>query len=75
VQGDTSCCGPNPLVGSRFENRGARIRTGDLGHPKAARYQAAPRPDGISLEARGAAAARSQGGGASLSGRCSAGRA
>src|SRR5262249_37453617 len=25
--------------------RGARIRTGDLGHPKAARYQAAPRPD------------------------------
>ena len=25
-------------------NRGARIRTGDLGHPKAARYQAAPRP-------------------------------
>ncbi len=29
----------------RFPSRGARIRTGDLGHPKAARYQAAPRPD------------------------------
>ena len=27
-------------------NRGARIRTGDLRHPKAARYQAAPRPVG-----------------------------
>ena len=26
------------------EYRGAQIRTGDLGHPKAARYQAAPRP-------------------------------
>ena len=26
-------------------NRGARIRTGDLRHPKAARYQAAPHPD------------------------------
>src|SRR4029077_19147157 len=26
------------------------IRTGDLGHPKAARYQAAPRPDRPSLE-------------------------
>ena len=33
-------------------NRGARIRTGDLGHPKAARYQAAPRPDRSSLRAR-----------------------
>ena len=31
-------------------NRGARIRTGDLGHPKAARYQAAPRPDLASVE-------------------------
>lgn len=27
-----------------FQYRGARIRTEDLGHPKAARYQAAPRP-------------------------------
>jgi hypothetical protein len=30
--------------------RGARIRTEDLGHPKAARYQAAPHPDRVSLE-------------------------
>jgi hypothetical protein len=29
---------------SRTAHRGARIRTGDLRHPKAARYQAAPRP-------------------------------
>ena len=34
-------------------NRGARIRTGDLGHPKAARYQAAPRPEPPSLEPPG----------------------
>jgi hypothetical protein len=31
-------------------SRGARIRTEDLGHPKAARYQAAPHPDRPSLE-------------------------
>ena len=30
-------------------NRGARIRTGDLRHPKAARYQAAPRPEAPSV--------------------------
>lgn len=28
-----------------LSNRGGWIRTSDLGHPKAARYQAAPRPD------------------------------
>ncbi len=31
-------------------HRGARIRTGDLRHPKAARYQAAPRPEALSVE-------------------------
>ena len=36
-------------------NRGARIRTGDLRHPKAARYQAAPRPEAPSVERRPAA--------------------
>ena len=30
-------------------NRDARIRTGDPRHPKAVRYQAAPRPDGSSV--------------------------
>src|SRR4029077_8888874 len=37
----------------QIENRGARIRTGDLGHPKAARYQAAPRPAMAILERLG----------------------
>jgi hypothetical protein len=31
-------------AGTPVPDRGDRIRTGDLGHPKAARYQAAPRP-------------------------------
>ena len=35
----------NGLWASDSCNRGAGIRTRDLGHPKAARYQAAPRPD------------------------------
>ncbi len=35
---------------NQASNRGARIRTGDLGHPKAARYQAAPRPDTTRVE-------------------------
>ena len=37
-------------------NRGARIRTGDLGHPKAARYQAAPRPEALQSRRTGRAA-------------------
>src|SRR5262245_4023970 len=36
------------------KNRGARIRTGDLRHPKAARYQAAPRPAQNAKSIRGA---------------------
>jgi NAD(P)H-dependent FMN reductase len=32
-----------------LQNRGARIRTGDLTDPNGARYQAAPRPDAIEV--------------------------
>ena len=39
----------------RRRYRGARIRTEDLGHPKAARYQAAPRPATAILELSGRA--------------------
>ena len=54
---------PERVVGS-MRDRGARIRTGDLGHPKAARYQAAPRPEATSVgrpHGRGSATARFRG--------------
>ena len=41
VSGDFRPCS---LAFENITNRGARIRTGDLAPPKAARYQAAPRP-------------------------------
>ena len=37
---------PQPTAASiKRQNRGARIRTGDLTDPNGARYQTAPRPD------------------------------
>ncbi len=40
------------FLGSQEFGRGARVRTGGLLLPKQARYQAAPRPDGVAQKTK-----------------------